>query len=87
MARAGKTYRGHMVDVNTRANAKLVERGVRLVTRFGEVDRTRAAALLEAAGGKRYKAAIVMARRGTDLAGAQALLDEANGFLAEVLDR
>ena len=86
MARAGKTYRGHMVDVNTRSNAKLIERGVRLVTRFGEVDRTRAAALLEAAGGS-AKAAIVMARRGTDLAGARALLDEANGFLAEVLDR
>ena len=75
-----------MVDVNTRSNAKLVERGVRLVTRFGEVERTRAAELLEAAGGS-AKAAIVMARRGTDLAGARALLDEANGFLAEVLDR
>ncbi|MEE2940698.1 MAG: N-acetylmuramic acid 6-phosphate etherase [Planctomycetota bacterium] len=86
MARAGKTYRGHMVDVNTRANAKLVERGVRLVTRFGEVERARAAELLETAGGS-AKAAIVMARRGTDLAGARALLDDANGFLAEVLDR
>lgn len=86
MARNGKTYRGHMVDVNSRANAKLVERGVRLVSRFGEVDRDRARALLDAAEGS-AKAAIVMARRGVDLAGARALLSEAGGFLARILDR
>lgn len=86
MAKVGKTYRGHMVDVNTRANSKLVERGVRLVERFGEVERDRAAELLEAAEGS-AKAAIVMARRDVDFPSARALLEEASGFLTRVLDR
>ena len=35
MSRLGKTHKGRMVDVDTSANAKLVDRGARLITEFG----------------------------------------------------
>lgn len=85
MVRLGKTYRGHMVDVDAYANVKLVDRGVRLVARFGEVDRDRARTLLDGADGW-VKAAIVMARQGVDAATARERIEAADGHLARVLD-
>ncbi|MEL6431581.1 MAG: N-acetylmuramic acid 6-phosphate etherase [Planctomycetota bacterium] len=85
MVRLGKTYRGHMVDVRAFANAKLVDRGERLVVQFGEVDRARASHLLREADGW-VKAAIVMARRGCGADEARALLDGSDGHLGPVID-
>lgn len=85
MVRLGKTYRGHMVDVDAFANVKLVDRGVRLVAKFGEVERARADELLRTANGW-VKAAIVMARQDCGLDEAQQRLAQANGHLAQVLE-
>lgn len=84
MSRLGKTHRGRMVDVDTSANAKLVDRGARLVMEFGDVDRERALALLDGAGGH-AKTAIVMARTGDDAEAARERLAAASGVLARAL--
>jgi N-acetylmuramic acid 6-phosphate etherase len=82
MIALGKTYRNRMVDV-VATNAKLRARAERLVREIGgDVD---AAALLAAAGGS-AKIAIVMARRTIDRPAAEALLAQANGRLADVID-
>ncbi|MFT7171363.1 MAG: N-acetylmuramic acid 6-phosphate etherase, partial [Paracoccaceae bacterium] len=60
MSRLGKTHRGRMVDVDTHTNAKLVDRGMRLIAEFGEVNRERALELLRGADGH-VKTAIAMA--------------------------
>jgi N-acetylmuramic acid 6-phosphate etherase len=49
-----------------------------------DVDRSRAAALLEAAGGN-VKTALVMERRGAGVVEAERLLEEAGGALARVI--
>ena len=51
MVQLGKVHGGRMVDVDTRANVKLVDRGLRLGSELGPVSRERAAELLEAAEG------------------------------------
>ncbi len=84
MSRLGKTHRGRMVDVDTSANAKLVDRGARLVMEFGGVERERALELLDAASGH-AKTAIVMAATGDDAGSARARLDAASGVLANAL--
>ncbi|MEM6572268.1 MAG: N-acetylmuramic acid 6-phosphate etherase [Planctomycetota bacterium] len=84
MARLGKTHRGRMVDVDTSANAKLVDRGARLVMEFGGVDRARALDLLALADGH-AKTAIVMAATGDDAGSARARLDAAGGVLTRAL--
>lgn len=75
MVGIGKVYENLMVDVNTRANAKLVDRGTRLVAELTgltyEVSRT----LLDHAGG-RVKTAVVMHRRQLPRARAEALLEQ-----------
>ncbi len=62
MVRLGKTYGNLMVDLQS-TNAKLVDRGERIVMEVAGVDRTRAREALEAAGGK-VRTAIVVARLG-----------------------
>lgn len=82
MIELGKTYRNRMVDVSA-TNVKLRARAERLVRDLaGDVD---AAALLAATGG-RVKAAVVMARRNVGCEAADALLEAANGRLADVID-
>lgn len=85
MVRLGKTYQGHMVDVDTQANSKLVDRGARLIMKFTGVDRGRALELLRDAGGH-AKTAIVMGALSLDAAGARARLEAADGFLGKALE-
>lgn len=84
MSRLGKTHRGRMVDVDTSANAKLVDRGARLVAEFGGVDRERALELLRQAGGS-AKVAILMAARDLDAEAARDQLEAAGGVLGRTL--
>ena len=84
MSRLGKTHRGRMVDVDTSANAKLVDRGARLVAEFGQVRRERALELLDLAGGS-AKLAILMAACDLDADAARVRLDAAGGVLARAL--
>ncbi len=84
MAQLGKVYDNWMVDVDTRTNAKLVDRGARIVASAAGVSRERALELLAAAGG-RAKTAIVMQRLGCDAPSAQNKLDAADGRLRRAL--
>jgi N-acetylmuramic acid 6-phosphate etherase len=84
MVRLGKVHGNRMVDVDTQANVKLVDRGARLVQDLGDVTRERALRLLAEAEGK-VKVAVVMARRGIDADAARALLARADGHLRRAL--
>lgn len=84
MVRIGKVHENLMVDVNTRGNRKLVDRGARIVAALTGLERDRALALLNAAGGH-VKSALVMHHRGVDCAAADALLQQAGGRLRDVL--
>ncbi len=84
MSRLGKTHQGRMVDVDTSANTKLVDRGARLVAEFGGVDRARALELLHEAGGS-AKVAILMAARDLDAPAARRELDAVQGVLDRTL--
>jgi N-acetylmuramic acid 6-phosphate etherase len=86
MAHLGKVHGNLMVDVNTKANAKLVERGVGLVMRIAGVERAAAADLLERADGS-VKAAVVMHAQRCDLGAARERLARAGGFLRRALER
>ncbi|MDX2193599.1 MAG: N-acetylmuramic acid 6-phosphate etherase [Gemmatimonadales bacterium] len=83
MVRVGKTWGNLMVDVQA-WNAKLVDRGTRILMETCGLEREAAAALLARAGG-RVKLAIVMQHRGTDADGARALLAEHGGRLRPVV--
>lgn len=83
MVRIGKVYQNLMVDVNTRANRKLVDRGTRMIMTVTGLELSAAAALLDAAGGH-VKTALVMQRCGVDRAAAEQLLRSANGKLARI---
>lgn len=85
MTKLGKVHDNLMVDVNTRANAKLVERGVRLVERIAGVLPAEARTLLERAEGQ-VKHACVMHAHGCDLAGARARLERVGGLLRRALE-
>lgn len=85
MSRIGKTHRGHMVDVDTSANKKLVDRGARLIVKFGGVDRARALLLLEEASGH-AKTAIVMAAKSVDANAARAALSASSDDLGKALE-
>lgn len=84
MARLGKVHGNLMVDLDTRANAKLVERGARIVSALTGLERGAALALLERAGGH-VKTAVVMQRLGEDTAAARARLERAGGSLRRAL--
>ena len=85
MVRLGKVHGNRMVDVNTRANVKLVDRGERILMDLTGLDRSGAAALLAAAEGQ-VKPAAVMHTLGVDLEEAQRQLKESGGFLRPLLE-
>lgn len=85
MVQLGKVYQNLMVDVNTRSNRKLVDRGTRMIQTVTGLERGAAHALLDASNGH-VKTALVMHARGVDRAGAERLLAEHNGRLAPILD-
>lgn len=84
MVRMGKVYQNLMVDVNTRANRKLVDRGTRMIMTVAGLSRPEAAALLEASGGH-VKTALVMHARGVDRIVAERLLHDAGGHVGVLL--
>jgi N-acetylmuramic acid 6-phosphate etherase len=84
MVRLGKVYQNLMVDVNTRANAKLVDRGTRIVQMVTGLARDKARELLERAGG-RVKTALVMQAQGLDKAAAEKVLTAMDGHVARVI--
>jgi N-acetylmuramic acid 6-phosphate etherase len=86
MIRLGKVFHNLMVDVNTRSNAKLVDRGTRMIQTVTDLDRPTARALLDASGGH-VKTALVMHARAVDRSAAERLLAEHDGHLAPILDR
>ena len=86
MARLGKVYENLMVDVDTRTNSKLVERGARIVATLTGLDRDASLALLERADGQ-VKVAIVMHRSKCDAAQAAQRLAGAQGSLRRVLEQ
>jgi N-acetylmuramic acid 6-phosphate etherase len=85
MVRLGKTYGNLMVDLNSYACRKLVDRATRVVATATGCSISAAARLLRQARG-RAKTAIVMHRRGCPRAAAEALLTRHGGRLAVVLD-
>lgn len=84
MIRIGKVYENLMVDVNTRANKKLVDRGTRMIMTLTGLERAAAGRLLDDSGGH-VKTAVVMHRRGVDRATAEGLLRGAKGRLADAV--
>ena len=84
MARLGKVHGNLMVDLRTGANAKLVDRGERLVMRLAGVEREAAARLLERSAG-RVKVAVVMHALRLSPESAEQRLARAGGFLARAL--
>ncbi|MCP3914862.1 MAG: N-acetylmuramic acid 6-phosphate etherase [bacterium] len=85
MVQLGKVHGNLMVDVDTSANTKLVDRGERLVMRIAGVDRSAAAELLRRGRG-RVKLAVVMAVRNVDVENAEHLIERAGGRLGVALD-
>ncbi|HEU5218248.1 MAG TPA: N-acetylmuramic acid 6-phosphate etherase, partial [Gemmatimonadales bacterium] len=83
MIRLGKTYGNLMVDLQA-TNAKLVDRGERIVMDVAGVDRTAARAALEAAGG-RVRPAIVIASKRCTLEEADAMLARHDNHLRSIL--
>ncbi len=83
MVRLNNVYDNLMVGV-VASNEKLRARALRLIRSIAQVDADRARDLLAAANGS-VKVAIVMARRGVDARGAQALLDRCAGSLRALL--
>ena len=83
MIRLGHVCGNLKVNVQP-TNAKLRARAVRIVEEAGGVDRERAAALLESAGGK-VRTAIVMARLGIGREDAEERLRAARGRVSEAL--
>lgn len=86
MVRIGKVYENLMVDVNTRANRKLVDRGTRMIMAVTGLAREAAARLLEAGGG-RVKTALVMHLCDLSREAAERRLAEHGGHLAPILKR
>lgn len=84
MVRDGRVHENLMVDVRA-TNAKLVDRAARIVMELTDLDRARAEALLERAGGS-CKLAICMQRLGVDADEARRRLDAAHGHLGRLLD-
>ncbi|MEK6674397.1 MAG: N-acetylmuramic acid 6-phosphate etherase [Planctomycetota bacterium] len=84
MVRLGKVYRNLMVDVNTAANAKLVDRGGRIIEQITGVSRAESLRLLQSAQGK-VKTALVMHVRNVDAKTAKQILIESNGLLSKIL--
>jgi len=86
MVRLGKVHGNLMVDVHTRGNRKLWQRGIQLVTQLTGRDAAAAEALLRAAAGQ-VKVAVVMGRLDVDADEARRRLAAARGFLRPVLEQ
>lgn len=84
MVQMGKVYGNLMVDVNTSANAKLHDRGWRMVQSLTGLGRTKAERLLALAGGQ-VKVALVMHKKNMDREAASQLLHLAEGRVGEVI--
>lgn len=84
-ARLGKVHGNLMIDVDTRGNAKLRARGVRMLQRLTGLAQAEAEALLTRAGG-RVKPAVLMQRARVDLATAEARLAAVGGSLRRALE-
>jgi N-acetylmuramic acid 6-phosphate etherase len=85
MVQIGKVYENLMVDMNSYACKKLVDRGARIISRVTALERPAALALLEAAKG-RVKAAIIMHRKGVSREEAERLLTASGGNVRMVLE-
>ncbi len=86
MVQIGKVYGNLMVDVYTRSNSKLVDRGIRMVATLTGLEREPAAKLLDEANGH-VKTAVVMHAKGVDRAAAQQLLAKHDGHVAAIIDK
>lgn len=86
MVRLGKVHGNLMVDVTTGVNAKLVDRGLRLVQRLTGVEREEAARLLGATDGQVKLAAVLHAVGGQDVELARERLEKAGGHLRGALE-
>ncbi len=84
MVQLGKVYENLMVDVNTGANAKLVDRGTRIIQTVTGLSRKEAGDLLASAKG-RVKTALVMHACKLDWTSAERLLAETGGKLPFLL--
>jgi len=84
MVRLGKVCQNLMVDVNTRANRKLVDRGARILMTLTGLERPAATRLLSDAGGH-VKTALVMHMRRVSKAEAARLLEEAEGHVGRII--
>jgi len=84
MVQIGKTHGNLMVDLNSYACRKLVDRATRVVQQLTGCDRKAAGELLRAARGK-AKTAIVMGRLGVSRAEAEKRLAAVDGRLREAL--
>ncbi len=85
MVQIGKVYENLMVDVNTRANRKLVDRGARMIMTVTGIERSAALKLLDESGGH-VKTALVMHFKKVDRATAQCLLESHKGRVAPILE-
>ncbi len=86
MVQSGKVYENLMVDVNTVANAKLRDRGARIIQTLTGRSREDSLALLSAAGGH-VKTALVMHMRQVDRHVAERLLAEVHGRVDQAIER
>ena len=84
MIQIGKVYNNLMVDIRA-SNAKLIDRGARIIMEVAGTDYATAQAALECADGS-AKTAIVMLVKGIDRETAVALLEKNDGFLRRVLE-
>ncbi|MDE0915390.1 MAG: N-acetylmuramic acid 6-phosphate etherase [Planctomycetota bacterium] len=85
MVRLGKVHGNLMVDVDTSTNAKLVERGTRILMELLDCSREEAGQALQAAQG-RVKVAAVMGRLGVDREAALIRLAKSGDSLRRVLE-
>jgi N-acetylmuramic acid 6-phosphate etherase len=83
MVRLGKVFGNLMVDLQVTCE-KLRDRGERILMETLDLERPRAAQLLEGAGGH-VKTAIVMGRLGVDAGAARRELEEAGGVITSVV--
>jgi N-acetylmuramic acid 6-phosphate etherase len=86
MVQTGKVYKNLMVDMNTAANAKLLDRGARIIQTVTGQSREASVTLLDAAGG-RVKTALVMHARQVDRPTAEGLLAEVHGHVDHAIGR
>jgi len=85
MVRIGKVYGNLMVDVNTKTNTKLVDRGERMIMSVTGLPRPAAGELLKESDG-RVKVALVMHAKGVGREEAEKLLADHKGHVARIIE-